>query len=416
MPGLRPRGGDDEGPESPEALLISALLDSGEYTPERYRITPEMFGCWEKLHAFCVEYQQRGGGSPPVDLVKSKFPDFELREGISSGWAAHKLHQAYGGRQLRTKLREATEALRDDDLDEAFAVLDSIQRPKSVRRKPASIFDASLHEAEFELDAIQVPYQSLGRASGGIFPGDLVYLAGRPGTGKTWDLCLYSGKAVSQGVRVRYLSLEMRTAKIAMRALRCMANKTELALLDSKDRVEVKKGVDAISERMPGTFEVVDPSHGRVTTAVVREYMDDCDLLVVDHAGLLFTSDGRRAVDDWRAMATCSNMLKEYGLETSVPILAGAQLNRTADVGGARPPKINTLSQSDALGQDADVVVTRKRLTKHVVVQSAEKVREGEGGIWYSRFDPAKADFREMSKDEAQEVMATDEDFDADQL
>jgi hypothetical protein len=416
MPALRPAKAENEGPESPEALFISAMIDSGQFTPEKFRITVEHLSCWQKLYTFAADYQQRCGEAPPIDLVKAKFPDFEFREGGRPEWTAHELHQAYASRQLRLKMRESLKALDEGDLEAAYGKLEEISRPKTVRRKPASVFEHQLHQEEFDVPAIEVPYQSLGRYTGGIYPGDLWYIAGRPGTGKTWDLCSFSGKAVSQGCRVRYLSLEMRTSRIAMRALKCMANAKELEHLVSKDPVAIKKAIDAIQERMPGSFEVVDPSHGRVTTTVAREYMDDIDLLVIDHAGLMFTPDGRRAHDDWRAMAIISNMLKEYALETAVPILAGAQLNRTADQGGQRPPKISQLAQSDALGQDADVVVTRKRLTKHVVIQSAEKVREGEGGLWYSRFDPAKSDFRELKKDEAMEIMATDEDFDADQI
>lgn len=414
---LRPsQRGDDEGPESPEALFISALLSTGEFTPEQFRITAEHLSCWVKLFDFCLEYQLRGGEAPPLSLVVNKFPDFEYREGIRASWAAHELHKAHSSRQLRTKMREAVKSLDEGDLDGAYQALDTIQRPKSVRRKPASIFEHQLHEEQFDVPALEVPYFTLGRATGGIFPADLWYLAGRPGTGKTWNLCEYAGKAVAQGARVRYLSLEMRTSRIALRALKCMANDKELKLLLGNDREEIKKAIDAIQERMPGSFEVVDPSHGRVTTSVAREYMDDVDLLVIDHAGLMVTHDGRRAIDDWRAMAAISNMLKEFALETSVAILAGAQINRAGDTGGQRPPKLRDLAQSDALGQDADVVVTMKRLTKHVMVQSAEKVREGEGMLWYSRFDPGKADFRELKKDEAIEIMATDEDFEADAL
>lgn len=414
---LQPRSvSEDEGPESPEALFISALLDSGEFKPEQYRITAEHLSCWAKLFTFCLEYQERGGTAPPLDLVKGKFPDFEFRTGVSAGWAAHVLHQSHASKQLRLNLGVAISKLDKDDLDGAFMALEAINRPRSVRRKPNSIFDHHLHEEQFDVPSISVPYLTLGRSTGGIYPADLWYLAGRPGTGKTWNLCEYAAKAVAEGCRVRYLSLEMRSDRIAMRALKCMASDKELVLLNSKDRLSMKKAIDDIKDRMPGTFDVVDPSHGRMTTTVVREHMDDADLLIVDHAGLLVTADGRRAVDDWRAMALISNMLKEYALETSVPILAGAQLNRTADSASPRPPKLSQLSQSDALGQDADVVVTMKRLSKHILIQSAEKVREGEGMMWYSMFDPSKADFREMKKDAALEYMASDDDFEADNL
>lgn len=401
------------GPQAPEALFISALLSTGEFIPIAHRIDEQHFSCWQKLYAFCVEYQQRAGTAPPLALVQSKFPEYEHKENLSPSWAAGELHKAHASRTLRTKLMEATQALKDQDITGAYAVIDTIERPRLAQRKPADAFDASVHEERFSVSAIPVRGTTLMRATGGIQPGDLWYKAGRPGHGKTWDLTDHAAFAAMHGYRVRYLSLEMRAARISMRSLWWLANKKELAALRSDDRENVKKAVDSIRDRTSGSIEVIDPSHGRITVTSVREHMDDCDLLLVDHAGLLTTADGRRAIDDWRAMATISNMMKEYALETGVAIVGGAQLNRTADGGHPmRPAKLSQLSQSDALGQDADVVITMKRPSKHCMAQSAEKVREGEGVRWFNRFDIAKMDFRELSKEQAQELVASDEDFD----
>jgi hypothetical protein len=60
--------------------------------------------------------------------------------------------------------------------------------------------------------------------------------------------------------------------------------------------------------------------------------------------------------------------------------------------------------------QDADVIVTIKRLSNKVLVHGSEKNRDGDNAVWYSKFDVKNADFRQCTYDQAQEQMGIDED------
>lgn len=402
---------------SPEALLISALLESGQFTPEQVYVVDEDIEAWKKLWVFCCEYQLKAGCAPPQALVMARFPEFDLTPSISLPWAASKVREAAAARALRSQSREMLAALAADDLDGAFSAIETLKRPRGHRKDPANIFDHSVLEETFEVSKIEVPYRTLMVAThGGIGPAELWYLAARLGQGKSWELGGYAGKAATCGVNVGYVSLEMPCAPVTRRILMRMINtrkERELtAMLCSDDRGKVKEATDIIALRTPGKVDVVDPSHGRVnTTASIMEMATEYDLVVVDHVGLLMTSDGRRAIDDWRAQALISNVLREITLATGTPILAAAQVNREGErTGGHHPPKVSQLSQSDSLGQDADVVVTMNRLSERVMVHSAAKVREGPNLKWYTRFDPAKNLFHEISKDEAVDMAITDED------
>jgi replicative DNA helicase len=277
------------------------------------------------------------------------------------------------------------------------------------------VFDhASVAEA-FEVSKIEVPYPTLARCTnGGIGPGELWYLAARLGQGKTWELLGYAAKAAKAGYSVGIASLEMPHKQVIMRSLKRLAGRDAslVRALNDDDVNEVKKAMDTIQATTPGRIDVFDPGHGRInTTSSIAEMCHDYDLVLVDHAGLLMTSDGRRAIDDWRAMAVISNVLREITLATGTPILAAAQINREGEKShSSAPPKASNLSQSDALGQDADVVITMKRLSDRVMVHSAEKVRNGPNLRWYSRFEPDKARFEEISRDEASELGVLDED------
>lgn len=413
---LRPEG---EGPESPEALMISALIDSGQFTPEKYHLTEDHLTCWQKLWRLGVEHQQISGEGPPLSLIRQRFPEFEITHDINIDYAARELHKAHSSRQLRQRLTEAIDLVKSEEIDQAYSLLEGIQRPRSVRKEAFDLWTHNSEEDDFEVTKIPVPWDSLGRVTGGIGPSELWYLAGRPGTGKTYGLCEFSAKAIKAGYNVRYVSLEMSAAAIHKRVKRSLAqsfSQTQpdlLGRIDSPDRNVYKEALDDLRELVEGSFAVIDPSHGKATNHLVREQMEvpQCDLVVVDHVGLMYTNDNRKAIDDWRAMASISNILKEDCLATGVPILSAVQLNREAEH-GTSAPKLNQLSQSDALGQDADVVVTMRMLTRSVRLYSAEKNREGAPVKWWTRFDPERARFDEVKQDIAVELQMVDEDRD----
>ena len=411
----------EDGATSPEALLISALLESGQFTPEIHHVVDDDIEAWRKLWDFCVEYQQRAGCAPPPALVKARFSEFDPVANVSLAWAASKAREAAAARNLRTRSKAMLSALAEDDLEGAFGAMENLQRPRGHRKDPANIFDHSVLEETFEVSRIEVPYRTLSIAlKGGFGPGELIYLAARLGQGKSWELAGYAAKAAKCGVSVGYASLEMPcasvTLRILMRMLDARKDKELNALLCSGDAHKVKEATDVIAERTPGRIEVVDPSHGRInTTTAIHEMAREYDQVIIDHVGLLMTADGRRAIDDWRAMALISNTLREITLATGTPILAAAQVNREGErTGGHHPPKVSQLSQSDALGQDADVVITMNRLSERVMVHSAAKVREGPNLKWYTRFDPAKNLFHEITKDQAMDLALSDEDNNAD--
>lgn len=412
MPPLRPRGEGTPEPNAPEALMISALVDSGTFNPWNFHIEAADLACWDKVWKWCQEHQDKSGRAPALNVLLKRFPDFDYTENVPLDYAAHQLRHASSGRKLRGALNEAINLVREDDLDSAWDTVEALRRPYSTSRQVADLFDHSWYEEEFEGNRLEIPYPTLSRAVGGIGPGELWYFAARPGQGKTMNLCWLAAHLVKTGpTRVTYLSLEMPTRTINKRVLRFLARKDKkvLAMFDSEDRGEIKKGVDIIRERVPGQITVLDPRHVGRTPDDVRSCMDNSDVVIVDHVGLMKAPDGRRAIDDWRVQATISNMLKEHTLSTGVPIVAAAQLNRLADNFSDIPPKLSQLAQSDALGQDADVVVTSKKLSKRVTVSSAEKIREGADSFrWFSLFDVAAADLSEITREKANDLRDLD--------
>jgi len=105
-------------------------------------------------------------------------------------------------------------------------------------------------------------------------------------------------------------------------------------------------------------------------------------------------------------MASISNSLKTIALAQGTAMLCAAQINRDGDTGSA-PPKVKNLAQSDALGQDGDVVLTMRAKPKNVATHfSIEKNRHGLSGIpFFTTFDPNTGTYTEISGEHAEDLV-----------
>jgi len=405
---LRPlrQGGDEEGPRSPEGLAISALLDTGMFTPEAYHLDEEYLSCYTKLWRFCVTYQNQTGSAPSLELLTAKYPDFTFTPGVDVGWATRKLREAHGLREMRRKIHEGLTHIDAEDLNEAYQVLSSIEPIREMRKQPTSLFDHTLLEEEQDVLAVDVPFKTLSMVTGGFKSGELWYLAARPSVGKSTIAGQFCAVASKAGFRTRWISLEMPKRVVARRLWRDLAGRDDNVrrMLNSSDVLEVKQALDILADRLPAIPDIIDRKDGAITTQTVREALEEADFVILDHVGLLKSASGARMVDDHRIMAAASNQLREDVLATDGILLAIAHVNREGD-SERRAPKLKELAESDWMSRDANGVITMYRPSKNVAGYSLEKNREDEDRIkWYSRYEPANARYEEIPKEKAEEL------------
>jgi hypothetical protein len=176
------------------------------------------------------------------------------------------------------------------------------------------------------------------------------------------------------------------------------------------DRHIYKTFVEELNDRLEATGGALDihtPKDGQVTPSVVRSRADEYHLNVVDYIGLMKADNGHASVDDWRVAAQISNAMKDVALATSSGLLCAAQINREGET-GQNPPKVKNLAQTDALGQDGDVVVTMRNKSRVATHFSLEKNRHGEGGHhFFTTFEPNIGRYDEISAEQA-ETLALD--------
>jgi replicative DNA helicase len=94
-----------------------------------------------------------------------------------------------------------------------------------------------------------------------------------------------------------------------------------------------------------------------------------------------------------------------------VPVVVATQIGRTGE--GTDPPGVATIGLSDAIAQDADVVVTMAKQTEHVIKYKLVKHRNGnDTAQWVVHFDPSQGIMREVTTGQGEKIAENDMDED----
>lgn len=214
---------------------------------------------------------------------------------------------------------------------------------------------------------------------GGLRPGSLNIIAGRPGQGKSAWMQSVAMSAVAQGKRVGFFSLEMACQELAARIMAAASGLdsnliSEGLLAESQWEAFVTALEGLHSERLfMSDLASLTPANLR-SQAYQLQARHGLDLLVVDYLQLM--RPGMRFQNREQEVAYCSRELKLLAGELRVPVLAAAQLNRASEVRVDGEPMLADLRESGAIENDADVVafiwrpdpaanISRLKLAKH---------------------------------------------------
>lgn len=398
---------------SGESLLINALLNTQDVEAAKpYGITPAHFMGYTDEYKWLLNYLVNYQTQPSRDVFAAAFPDFTFSAHDDVRSAVDSLYETYYRKRMIANIDAAMKTM-DEDLHAAHTLLTDGGPPRFTSSKPRSLVsDLNFFDNYMTNDSgIEVPIHTLQKHTGGISKGQLWYLGGRTGEGKSAYLCDWAASAIIQGYRVKFYSLEMDEMQLRGRIHAILAKRfgyTGITSLGIKHRTvdthAYKQFVSELADRIEGVLHVHTPAEGFVTPGVINTTIDEYDLVIADHIGLVRPDGGGHSTDDWRVAARVSNAFKEMALATKTPILAAAQVNRDG-ASGSQPPDLKNLAGTDALGQDADVVVTLRAMSMDVAtIFRLPKNRDGNAKMkWWCKFDPNNGDFREITQDMADE-------------
>ncbi|HEY6453415.1 MAG TPA: replicative DNA helicase [Steroidobacteraceae bacterium] len=256
------------------------------------------------------------------------------------------------------------------------------------------------HSNPDTLRGLATGFTEFDRKTGGLRPGDLIIIAGRPSMGKTTlavNIAEYAAVNPDIKASVAIFSMEMPSEQLVTRMLSSIGhvplNSIRSGRISDDDWVRITSATTQLSDAKI----FIDESAGLTPTELrararrlKREH--GLDLVVVDYLQLMQVpgTQENRATE----IAEISRGLKALAKELAVPVIALSQLNRAVEQRTEKKPVMSDLRESGSIEQDADMIlliyrdeVYDKNSTKKGIAEiDLAKHRNGEIGGFYLTF------------------------------
>jgi len=243
---------------------------------------------------------------------------------------------------------------------------------------------------------IRSGYESMDKRLGGLQPGKLIVIAGRPGMGKSVvGLNIASHVALNSRLPALYFSLEMPEDEIVGRVVAEHCSIPYQSVITGgldDDKGEWSKLTMFVGRSKDSDLIIDDTAALSIGQIISRAKMINrykrLSLIVIDHMHLI-EAEGENEVIK---LGKISGALKRLAKELGLPVVALCQLNRGCDTRADKKPMMADLRQSGSIEQDADVVafiyrdVVYNENTNHPELMELvyRKVRGGQqGSDWF---------------------------------
>jgi replicative DNA helicase len=210
------------------------------------------------------------------------------------------------------------------------------------------------------IQGLSTGFKRLDEMTGGLHPGELIIVAGRPSMGKTALALNIAQHAAKMNRTVAVFSLEMSKEALLTRLLcagaRVDSHRFRLGYLDAEERRRLQA---TASELVEAPLYIDDTSGSNLMDmhAKLRRLKAErpLGLVVLDYLQLM---GGRgRFENRVQEISALSRGLKLLAKELNVPMLVLSQLSRASETRpGDHRPQLSDLRDSGSIEQDADVV------------------------------------------------------------
>lgn len=198
---------------------------------------------------------------------------------------------------------------------------------------------------------------------GGLFPGQMIIVAGRPAMGKTTfaldlarNACFLSDKSVA------FFSLEMGRAELMQKIIAAEAHvkhqkiRLGAGLTDDEwQRIQDSRRKFHNSKFFIDDNPQLDLVSLQAKCQKLMAQPEGLDMVVIDYLQLMKAPPGKSSRE--QEVAEISRSIKLLAKEMGIPIIILAQLNRGSTARGDKRPEASDLRESGSLEQDADTVL-----------------------------------------------------------
>ncbi len=271
---------------------------------------------------------------------------------------------AYKKNNIQSKLayfnydRDLNEIISDINLMLQENTVSVGQKAKVISSVAGTVID-TLYDAVqrgTNMTGISTGWKYLDKYLGGWNKGNMVVIAGRPGSGKT-AIALSLAIDSCRLAKVLFISLEMSKEELAKRYLSFIANVENYKIRSARlTETDLKQ----ITEQLYGMnmdFFLDDGSNSDINDIVAKIKLHKAkhglDIVFIDYMQLIKSHQKVREQE----IAHISRTLKLLAKELGITIIALAQLSRETEKRGDKKPMLSDLRESGQIEQDADIVL-----------------------------------------------------------
>ena len=221
---------------------------------------------------------------------------------------------------------------------------------------------ASMERARLGKTAgISTGFRCLDHRLGGLEPGLVYVLGGRPGMGKSSIGHQIAVNVARAGVRVLELSLEMSAEQLARRSLATVAGVPITAFKDGSVDILQADAIVRGRQELAGLPLDIDDTAGRTPAQIAAQARTHrrkhgLGLIMVDHLNLMRADEGDAKHGGTWAVERASATMLQLAKDCACPVLLLAQLNRGVEGREDKRPTLSDLRQAGAIEQDAYAV------------------------------------------------------------
>lgn len=257
----------------------------------------------------------------------------------------------------------------------------------------------------------------------GARPGNLIIIAGRPGTGKT---VLGTGLADQIAIKGKgaalIFSLEMAQKELAKRSLASISGVSQNwiesgeAVMDGTAKLQIEAAVSRMSDADVRICDKAGLTFSRICSiARFQHRAKPLDLIVIDYLSLIASDPADKMLNRNQELGSYTRGFKRLAKELGIPVIVLAQLNRSIETRADKKPQMSDLRDSGEIEQDADVIIMAhrdmdsERGQNGITEMNIVKCRHAKPGFCLLQFQGALARFvscaQESEEDQEEQQM-----------
>ena len=241
------------------------------------------------------------------------------------------------------------------------SVKDFVPIHEILRRAQAKLEE--LAKTKKLITGLETGFYDFDKITTGFQPGELIILAARPGMGKTTlalNMATYAATTTDKAVAI--FNLEMPAEQLVNRLISAQGGIELYKLLTGQMQERDWKRYNEAMNTLADTNLYIEDNSG-VTLSEIRakcrrlaNMPKGLGLVVIDYLQLV-TTGNKRVESRQVEVSEISRSLKTMALELGVPVIALAQLSRSAEKRESNMPMLADLRESGSIEQDADMVL-----------------------------------------------------------